>query len=64
MSEVSLENGAVERSDSNFLLDQACLAPLGGLERWEKGTKSVSLVSFESNRKFSSEFECKSILVE
>ena len=54
MSEVSLENGAVEKSDSRLWLDQACLTPLRGLE-----VRSVSLVSFESIRKFSSEFDCK-----
>ena len=32
MSEVSLENGAVEKSDSRLWLDQTCLTPLRGLD--------------------------------
>lgn len=56
-SEVSLENGAVERSDSSLRFDRSWLGPRilrGGLEACDKEVTSVSL---ESSLEFSSEFE-------
>ena len=52
ISDVSLENGAVERSDSNLRLTQHSSFEGPGTR------KSVSLVSFESSIRLSSEFDC------
>jgi hypothetical protein len=52
ISDVSLENGAVERSDSNFLFVQCWCVCVRG-----RGVRSVSLVSFESWCRLSSDAE-------